>query len=160
MSPESHPPSTTAARSNESRRQLRTGLAQLSLVEHALCQLDTRESLRPAQRFETGFFYSDDVGDRQFAEVLVGAAFGFSPADDPVESGTGLSAVYYSAAQRGRFDATKKYGDKGKFSVPSLRNGRTYYRLQYGTTSQAHSEILCQRMRIVGQSCVVVGLGQ
>ncbi len=43
--------------------------------------------------------------------------------------------------------------------VPSLRNGQTYYRLQFGTTSQAHSAVLCQRMRIVGQSCVVVGLG-
>lgn len=42
--------------------------------------------------------------------------------------------------------------------VPSLRDGRTYYRLQFGTTSQAHSEVLCQRMRIIGQSCVVVGL--
>lgn len=41
--------------------------------------------------------------------------------------------------------------------VPSLRNGRTYYRLQFGTTSQAHSAILCQRMRMIGQSCVVVG---
>ena len=41
---------------------------------------------------------------------------------------------------------------------PSLRTGRTYYRLQFGTTSQAHSAVLCQRMRIVGQSCVVVGL--
>ena len=42
--------------------------------------------------------------------------------------------------------------------VRSLRDGRTYYRLQFGTTSQAHSEVLCQRMRIIGQSCVVVGL--
>ena len=40
--------------------------------------------------------------------------------------------------------------------IPSLRNGRTYYRLQFGTTSQAHSEVLCQRMRSIGQSCVVV----
>jgi hypothetical protein len=39
---------------------------------------------------------------------------------------------------------------------PSLRDGRTYYRLQMGTTSQAHSEVLCQRMRIIAQSCVVV----
>lgn len=42
--------------------------------------------------------------------------------------------------------------------VPSVRNGRTYYRLQFGTTSQAHSEILCQRMRIVRVPCSVVGL--
>lgn len=40
----------------------------------------------------------------------------------------------------------------------SLRDGRTYYRLQMGTTSQAHSEVLCQRMRMIGQSCVVVDL--
>ena len=40
--------------------------------------------------------------------------------------------------------------------IPSLRNGRVYYRLQIGTTSQAHSEVLCQRMRSIGQSCVVV----
>ena len=34
---------------------------------------------------------------------------------------------------------------------PVLRNanGKTYYRLQIGTTSQAHSEILCQRMRMI-----------
>jgi len=44
--------------------------------------------------------------------------------------------------------------------VPSLRNGKTYYRLQFGTTSQAHSAILCQRMRMIGQSCVVVGAPQ
>ena len=42
--------------------------------------------------------------------------------------------------------------------IPSLRNGRTYYRLQFGTSSQAHSEVLCQRMRTIGQSCVVVDL--
>lgn len=41
---------------------------------------------------------------------------------------------------------------------PSLRTGRTFYRLQFGTTSQAHSAVLCQRMRVVGQSCVTVGL--
>lgn len=42
---------------------------------------------------------------------------------------------------------------------PSLRDGRDYYRLQMGTTSQAQSAVLCQRMRIIGLSCVVVGLG-
>jgi hypothetical protein len=42
--------------------------------------------------------------------------------------------------------------------IQSQRNSRTYYRLQFGTTSHAHSAVLCQRMRIIGQSCVVVGL--
>lgn len=37
-------------------------------------------------------------------------------------------------------------------------NGRIYYRLQFGTTSQAHSEVLCQRMRVIARTCAVVGL--
>ncbi|MEA3081688.1 MAG: hypothetical protein QOD54_1356 [Sphingomonadales bacterium] len=41
--------------------------------------------------------------------------------------------------------------------VRSLRNGRIYYRLQMGTTSQAHSAVLCQRMRMIAQPCVVIG---
>jgi hypothetical protein len=40
--------------------------------------------------------------------------------------------------------------------VQSHRNGQVYYRLQMGTTSQAHSAVLCQRMRMVGQSCVII----
>ncbi|MEO7655508.1 MAG: SPOR domain-containing protein [Sphingomicrobium sp.] len=38
----------------------------------------------------------------------------------------------------------------------SARNGKIYYRLQMGTTSQAHSVALCQKLRMIGQSCVVV----
>ena len=44
--------------------------------------------------------------------------------------------------------------------VQSLRNGRVYYRLQMGTTSQAHSAVLCQRMRMIAESCVVIGDGE
>lgn len=36
--------------------------------------------------------------------------------------------------------------------------GRVFYRFQVGTTSQAHSEILCQRMERIRFSCAVVGL--
>lgn len=36
--------------------------------------------------------------------------------------------------------------------------GRAFYRFQIGTTSQAHSEVLCQRMAKIGFSCAVVGL--
>lgn len=42
--------------------------------------------------------------------------------------------------------------------MQSLRDRRIYYRLQMGTSSQAHSEVLCQRMRMIAQSCVVVDL--
>jgi hypothetical protein len=44
--------------------------------------------------------------------------------------------------------------------VVETRNshGRLFYRFQVGTTSQAHSEVLCQRIRKIELSCAVVGL--
>jgi hypothetical protein len=44
--------------------------------------------------------------------------------------------------------------------VVGARNsrGRGFYRFQIGTTSQAHSEVLCQRMEKIRMSCAVVGL--
>lgn len=36
--------------------------------------------------------------------------------------------------------------------------GRVFYRFRVGTTSQAHSEVLCQRMIKIHLSCAVVGL--
>ena len=45
-------------------------------------------------------------------------------------------------------------------TVVETRNsrGRSFYRFQMGTTSQAHSEVLCQRMERIRLSCAVVGL--
>jgi hypothetical protein len=45
-------------------------------------------------------------------------------------------------------------------TVVEVRNsrGRPFYRFQIGTTSQAHSEVLCQRMERIRLSCAVVGL--
>jgi hypothetical protein len=44
--------------------------------------------------------------------------------------------------------------------VRDTRNskGRRFYRFDVGTTSQAHSEVLCQRMLRIHLSCAVVGL--
>ena len=44
--------------------------------------------------------------------------------------------------------------------VRDTRNskGRRFYRFDVGTTSQAHSEVLCQRMVRIHLSCAVVGL--
>jgi hypothetical protein len=42
--------------------------------------------------------------------------------------------------------------------VKSKIRGRIYYRLQLGTFSQAHSELLCQRLRAIGEGCIVLGL--
>jgi hypothetical protein len=40
----------------------------------------------------------------------------------------------------------------------SLRNGQPFYRVQVGTSSHAHSEVVCQRARALGLSCSVIGL--
>jgi hypothetical protein len=44
--------------------------------------------------------------------------------------------------------------------VVEARNskGRKFYRFQIGTTSHAHSEVLCQRMQTLNFSCAVLGL--
>lgn len=44
--------------------------------------------------------------------------------------------------------------------VVETRNSRrrAFYRFQIGTTSQAHSEVLCQRMQKIGLSCAIIGL--
>jgi hypothetical protein len=36
--------------------------------------------------------------------------------------------------------------------------GRIFYRFRVGTTSQAHSEVLCQRMQRIRLSCAVIDL--
>lgn len=89
-----------------------------------------------------------------------------NPWDSSVASGRMVRVGTYSSLRQGKqawaklarsFPAMKKL-PAVVTDIPSLRNGRVYYRLQIGTTSQAHSEVLCQRMRAIGQSCVVVDL--
>ena len=56
----------------------------------------------------------------------------------------------------------REYPAVGKLPavVVESRNsaGRKFYRFQIGTTSQAHSEVLCQRMQKIDFSCAVMGL--
>jgi outer membrane biosynthesis protein TonB len=65
-------------------------------------------------------------------------------------------------AKRGWKRMTRAYPAVGRLQavVVTSRNsrGRTFYRFQIGTTSQAHSEVLCQRMERIQYSCAVVGL--
>jgi hypothetical protein len=65
-------------------------------------------------------------------------------------------------AKLGWRSMTRAYPAVGRLpaTVESARNshGRDFYRFQRGTTSQAHSEVLCQRMERIRFSCAVVGL--
>lgn len=59
-----------------------SGLTQLTLVEHALCPLDTGASLQAGLRHETSYRYTDRDGDRQTARVRVTCPDGLSPRDE------------------------------------------------------------------------------
>jgi hypothetical protein len=59
----------------------RSGIAQLSLVEHALCALDPALSLVGGYEHQTGYFYTD-ANRRHFAHVSVSAPLGLSSRDE------------------------------------------------------------------------------
>lgn len=65
-------------------------------------------------------------------------------------------------AKRGWVYMTRAYPGVKRLPavVVEARNsrGRKFYRFQIGTTSQAHSEVLCQRMEKIRFSCAVAGL--
>lgn len=65
-------------------------------------------------------------------------------------------------AKRGWWFTVRAYPAVGHLPaiVTATRNsrGRAFYRFQVGTTSQAHSEVLCQRMHMIRLSCAIVGL--
>jgi len=100
--PASYPrPATRRLKTN------RSGLAQLSLIEHALCSLDPALSLRQNYRHETGYFYTRD-GNRRFANVAVSAALGLSSRDEYFL--WGLLALTFNQAQPSiEFLATPHY---------------------------------------------------
>lgn len=139
-------------------------------------QLDVRDSFgaappirRMARKPEVVAQRSATVADtapEPAAEIEKKGLSFSNPWESAAASGRMVRVGTYSSLQQGKqawARLAKVYpGMKSLPAVvtdlPSLRNGRVYYRLQIGTTSQAHSEVLCQRMRTIGQSCVVVDI--
>ncbi len=66
--------------SAQSRRT--TGIGQLSLVEHALCPLDSRSSLVENLVFDTKYFYSSESDGRLISRAKVFCPLGLSAADE------------------------------------------------------------------------------
>lgn len=58
------------------------GLAQHTLVEHALCPLDVRESLAPGSLHAVRYDYTDHNRNRRTATAQVACPFGLSPNDE------------------------------------------------------------------------------
>ena len=65
------------------RRRFRSSAnAQLTLVEHALCPLDSELSLQPNFAHETGYFFTDKNRNRKKATVRIGGLDGLSAHDE------------------------------------------------------------------------------
>lgn len=72
---------STAASANNLQIK-RLGLAQLSLVEHALCPLEPKFSARGPYLHEAHYGYTDAAGKRRTAQVRVTYPNGLSPNDE------------------------------------------------------------------------------
>ncbi len=97
--------------------------AQLSLVEHALCPLDSEVSLQPNFIFETSYFFTDKCRNRKKAAVRIGGLEGLSAHDElylwgllslalsQTEPGAEFMATPYFCLRRlGIIDDTNKGG--------------------------------------------------
>ncbi len=103
------------------------GFGQLSLVEHALCPLDTRSSLQPNLTFDAAYFYTDSLRRRQTATAKVLSPLGLS-ADDEFYL-WGLLALTFSQSQPdAEFHATPHYclRQLGVIDQNARRGGRQY----------------------------------
>lgn len=134
MAPTPPPRANTTARADRAR-QSTVGLGQLTLVEHALCPLDTGRSLRDNLVFETGYFYSDRNRHRRKASVRVTCPGGLSPADEFYLWGL-LALTFADQAAGGRnapadteFHATPHFCLRrlGLIDPHANRGGRQYH---------------------------------
>lgn len=66
----------------ESRKQTRTGISQLSLVEHALCPLDSRTSLIKNQTYSAAYYYYTASEGRKQANARIVCPLGLSATDE------------------------------------------------------------------------------
>ena len=65
-------------------------------------------------------------------------------------------------AEKGWHKVLRQYPGMQRLSalpvpIKSLRDGHVYYRLQIGTNSLEHSEVLCNRVQNMHQSCMIIG---
>lgn len=78
--------SLRAAREKRSKQPVTanrvTGMGQLSLVEHALCPLDSRTSLIENLVYSTNYSFSTKAGNREFAKARVFSPLGLSASDE------------------------------------------------------------------------------
>jgi hypothetical protein len=105
-----------------------SGVGQLSLVEHALCPLDSRASLRQNLRHASEYRYTDGDGRCQTARVVVYCPAGLSPGDEFYL--WGLLALTFSEAEPSlEFQATPHFCLRKLGLIAADSKGGKSYRL-------------------------------
>jgi hypothetical protein len=103
-----------------------TGISQLSLVEHALCPLDSRTSLRENLRHESEYRYTDVEGRSQLARAVVHCPVGLSPGDEFYLWGL-LALCFAETEPRIEFQATPHFClRKLGLISPESKGGKSY----------------------------------
>jgi hypothetical protein len=102
------PESRSASRNTPRRKSYSSGRAQLSLVEHALCPLDSAVALRDHLVHETAYGYTDRHGHLKIANVRVTCSSGLSAADEFVLWGL-LALTFAQPEPSTEFHATPHY---------------------------------------------------
>ena len=104
------------------------GVGQLTLVEHALCPLDNRTSLRENLRHVCQYRYSDANGCSQTARVAVHCPLGLSSGDEFYLWGL-LALTFAQAEPRCEFQATPHFCLRKLGMISTASKGGKSYRL-------------------------------
>jgi hypothetical protein len=104
-----------------------TGVGQLSLVEHALCPLDSKASLTENLVFATRYSYTNTVGKRSLAQARVFSPLGLSASDEFYLWGL-LALTFQQPDPRPELIATPHWflRQLGVINPSSRRGGRQY----------------------------------
>ena len=115
--------------SRSTSKRIRNGVGQLTLVEHALCPLDTRVSQTESIVHETAFSYTDNARIRRTAAVRVFCPLGLLPQDELFLWGL-LALTLADERSDGELHATRHYllSQLGLIDAQSRRGGRQYRR--------------------------------
>ena len=102
-------------------------MGQLSLVEHALCPLDARQSLVPNLVYSTGYQYTNPQGHRATATARIFSPLGLSAADELYLWGL-LALTLLAPEPDPEFVATPHWvlSQLGIINQQSRRGGRQY----------------------------------
>lgn len=108
-------------------KEIRSGVGQLTLVEHALCPLDARASVVSNLVHQATFSYSDKQRRRQLGHAQVFCPLGLSPSDEFYLWGL-LSITLSNPQMQGQLHATRHYLLRrlGMIDTQARRGGRQY----------------------------------